>query len=1275
MAENRWTAEQQKAIDTRHCNLLVAAAAGSGKTAVLVERIIKIVLNEEKPVDIDKLLVVTFTKAAAAEMRERIGEAITRELDKNPASKVLQRQITLLNKANITTIHSFCLSVIKNNFHKVDLDPGFRISDDTEATLLQQETLQELLEKKYEEELDKALNESSFLKLVDSFGGKKDDSNLQQLILELYSFVMSGPWPEKWLKEAAKGYEVTADFATASKSVKNVEPSPKWFQVIQDYLTNELKGLRATFEKAYSIVKNGSGLEKYEPNFKSELEAIEKLMASTNCSWQELYESFNSIEFQRLKPVGKDADKIAADKAKALRDSVKDKLKAMSKELFSVTPEDHITAINEMHDVVEALTEVVVEFIDSYGQKKKEKSLLDFSDLEHLALDILTDIDDAGAAKASEIALNLQDSFEEIFVDEYQDSNKVQEVLVSMVSKTNREVPNVFMVGDVKQSIYRFRKAEPGIFLNKYENYSDREGERNRKITLYKNFRSRKEVLNAVNYVFKSIMSKYVGELEYTDLEALNLGASYPEKHNPVELHIIDKAAGNTTQGPEEAEDADSEEQYEEIEEGRFGTFEQEANSVQVEARLVGNRIKQLLYSDDGDGFKVFDKNTGGFRRVEPKDIVVLMRATTAWAPVFMEELKQMSLNVYADSDTGYFKTIEVQTMMSLLQVIDNPMQDIPLLAVLRSPIFSFTTEELIDIRMMDKGIPYYEALKQFVAEESLSDTTQPQTQNPTQQKVSQFFATLHRFREASIHKPIDELIWYLLQESGYYAYAGAMVNGAQRQANLKLLFVRARQFEATSYKGLFNFINFIDKLRKGSGDKDTAKILGENDNVVRIMSIHKSKGLEFPVVILAGTGKMFNASDTRKKMLLHQDLGIGSDYVNFERRITYPTIIKRALKKKIELEGLSEEMRVLYVALTRAKEKLIITGSINDLEKTCNKWTAVAQEAEEKLPQHLVAKGKCFLDWLGPVVARHKYGEELRAIAAAEETSLVEDSSSWQVYTWQPGDIIAEATEAIKAEDSASLDILEEKLGKSKEISQLVLDRLNWQYSFKEATKLPTKITVTELKRRINVLPEDEGEAVAYLESLAVTPAFMQGDHRLTAAERGTAMHSFMQHVDLKAKISFESFVDQVADLVRREILTPQQAKAIDLDKILAFFESSIGLRMLSATEVNREVPFFMRLSVTEIQGDLPNALYENESIMLQGIIDCYFRDGKDIVLLDYKTDFVLEQNINNLADRYKVQLQYYARALAQITGKEVKQCYLYLFHLDRELEVKIFE
>lgn len=1262
MGETKWTKEQEQAIITRDCNLLVAAAAGSGKTAVLVERIIRIITSEEKTVDIDKLLVVTFTNATAAEMRERIGEAIAKALEKNPNSKTLQRQLTLLNKANITTMHSFCLNIIKNNFHSIDLDPNFRIADATEEILLKNETLQELFEDCYEETENSS--EKDFLTLVESYGGGRDDLKLQELVLNLYEFVISGPWPENWLKDMCLDFKVKEDFDFGRS---------KWGRVIIESIKIELKGIEGIINKCIDTLHGVFGLEPYEETFKKDLSILAHLLNLCDSTWKELYDDFTTYKFATIGRLDKklDFDKELAESIKAVRDNrIKKKLNDIRDDIFRFEPEQIRENLIKLYPVIKCLSELVIKFKDKYDIKKRERGLLDFSDLEHLALNILTELNDNGERVPSETAKELRNHFEEVLVDEYQDSNMVQEVIINMVSRKFTNSSNVFMVGDIKQSIYRFRQAEPKLFLEKYETYSSEEDSKDRVIKLYKNFRSCEEIINGVNYIFKSVMSKTVGELEYNENEALNLGASFKINDNEdtkvqgeLELHLIEKVEVNKNDILE----------IESEEEESIGSENDEENidNIQLEARVVARRIKELFNTKDGKTFKVYDKNTDSYRRVQFRDIVILLRATKNYAPIFVKELGEEGIPVYADAGGGYFETIEIRTIMSLLQIIDNPLQDIPLIAVLRSPIFSFNPEELIDIRLIDKKIPFYEAIKKY--SEEVNDLE-------IKNKLLDFLKSLNLWRKKALHMPIDELIWYLFSATGYYGYAGAMPSGTQRQANLRILFERARQFEQTSYRGLFNFVTFINRLKTSSGDMGSAKILGENEDVVRIMSIHKSKGLEFPVVILSGTGKNFNLMDINKAVLFHQDLGVGPDYVDPLRRISYPTMIKLALKRKIKLETLSEEMRILYVAFTRAKEKLIITGTVKSLKDSCSKWWESIDEKLDKVPEYSILKGRSYLDWIGPAIAKHMDGSVLRSLAEVDctkENKLNLDSSHWSVKVWTKKDILVDNNKS-KEIDEASVDYKSlNKLMSEKPESKFrseVERRLSWRYLYKEASKIPAKLSVTELKRLGNELFSDEYTSNMFTSKLLKKPLFLEAKKGLSGAERGTVLHFVMQHLDFMRVNSFRAISEQLKEMIQKELLTEEQAMSVNIENIIRFFKSNIGERLLSVKhldkDIKRETPFFMKLKGREMLKYISEEIYKDEVTILQGVIDVYFKEDDGIVLIDYKTDYATEENMEEIKIRYEKQLYYYTEALERMTGLPVKEKYIYLFSNGRVIQ-----
>ncbi len=1259
--ETKWTDEQLLAIETRGKNLLVAAAAGSGKTAVLVERIIKIITDDNNPVDIDKLLVVTFTNAAASEMRERIGDAISKKLEEMPDSKMLQRQLALLNKSNITTIHSFCLDIIKNNFHLIDLDPGFRIGDETECTLIKQDVLIELFEDKYDKE------DEDFLNLIEAYCTNRDDERLKEIVLKLYNFSMSGPWPSVWLREKAQEFNIN--------SLDELEKA-SWYKVLKESLYLDLNNAKNGLDEAIKICEEDSELAPYLLTLKPELNGIENAINSLNLNLEQIYKAIKDIEFAyRIKTVKKGlGDELDKKKVKSLRDDVKKKINQIKGGVFSVSLDETLNGIKNMYPIIKSLTELVIEFSDRYVKKKMERVILDFNDLEHLCLKILTCNDENGEVYASSVAQKFREKFEEVLVDEYQDSNNVQETIISMVSRKDLDNPNVFMVGDVKQSIYRFRQAKPELFLEKYNSYSEEDNKKNRKIMLYKNFRSREEVIKGVNFIFKSLMSKTVGELDYTDKEALNLGASYDEinKDNvyfqdnefidldkievsgALELHILDKSS-DFEDGKNEINDEDDKE----------NDNEEDLSAVAIEARIIAKRIKELINPSDGKCFMVFDKNLNRYRKITYKDIVILLRSTKNWADTIVEELSFGGIPVYADINTGYFQTIEIRTIMSLLHIIDNPMQDIYTIASMRSPIFAFTSEELADIRILNRDNYFYLNVKDIA-----EDVYDERINKSLKDKCVYFIEKIGSWREKSLYMPIDEFLWYLYSDTSYYGYVGAMVNGIQRQANLRILFQRAKQYEQTSFKGLFNFINFINKLRKSSGDLGTAKILGENEDVVRIMSIHKSKGLEFPVVFLSGCGKQFNLRDINDSLLFHEELGIGADCIDIKKRIRYTTLQKYAIKKKFELETLSEEMRILYVALTRAKEKLIITGSSYNLQKDIDACYKAGVKGFNKVIPSELLKQKSYLKWIMTALIKHKDGDILRQ-GKNEFVEISDDLSSWKINFHKKSDFGTENVEdSIEKKNISILSLNYSNF----EVDEEIRKRLEFRYKYRDVCSVPSNISVSDIKKAEEEIFEPQAENLFSEEKNRKKPKFIMEEKGLSKAEKGTAMHFVMQKLDLNKVNLLNEIKEQIKNMFEKGLITKDEEESINIFKIQKFFKSNLGQRLLKAYKENkqvfRELPFITEIPVKRIEKDLIDKIFNNEKLRLQGIIDCFFEEDDGIVLLDYKTDYVENGKEKEILDKYRVQIDLYTETLERVIGKKVKERYLYLFGIDKEVK-----
>ena len=828
MSKVNWTKEQQDAIYEKGSNILVAAAAGSGKTAVLVERIINKIIKDR--IDIDKLLVVTFTNAAASEMRERVLDAIYKKLEDNPDDDNLQRQITLLNKASICTIDSFCLEVVRNNFYELDnISPNFRIADTAEIELLKQEVIEDIFETKYEEE-----NED-FAKLINTYTSYRDDTPLKELILKIYSYIQSNPFPEKWLNEKIEMFNLKEDLE------KDFADTP-WGEELLKEIDDELIDSLTTLENVSNSLYCEPELEKFWQTIRNDIDMLQTLKNNLE-TWDKAYEINQNLKFVTW-PRQK-VDSEIKDNAKIERDEVKKKLSKVLDKILICDSKQANEDIYDMYKILSKLEKIILEFGKEFLKRKRDKNIVDFNDIEHLALNILLK-EENGKIIPTEVAKRYQEKFVEIAIDEYQDSNLVQEYILNSVSNGN----NVFMVGDVKQSIYKFRQAMPELFLDKYQTYQNKEyrkQEDNLKIQLFKNFRSREKILKFTNIIFQDIMSSILGDIEYNEEEYLNLGADYSEINQDLktEIDIINLV---------EEQDSEVEEKQEDEEQERL-------EDIEVEAKFVANKIKKLI----DEKFQVWDRKKNTYRDIEYKDIVVLLRSTSNLAPLYEQEILSQDLPVFSDSSQEYLDSIEIQTTMSLLKIIDNPIQDIPLVTVLRSFIGKFSDDELVQIRLSDKFDDFYTCMKKASIDVG----------KELKEKIENFLGKLESWRKEQEYLALDELIWKIYMDTGFYNYVGLMPNGNLRQANLKMLFQKAKKYENANFKGLYNFINFIDKLKLSSGDLGSAKLIGENDNVIRIMSIHKSKGLEFPVVFLSSTGKQFNLMDLNQNLLLHQDMGI----------------------------------------------------------------------------------------------------------------------------------------------------------------------------------------------------------------------------------------------------------------------------------------------------------------------------------------------------------------------------------------------------------------
>lgn len=1214
-AHETFTDEQWKAIYASGKDLLVSAAAGSGKTKVLITRMIEKVLDKEQPIDVDQLLVVTFTNAAAAEMRHRMASALEEAIAADPSSAHLRRQLNLLNKAQISSLHSFCLQVVRQYSYTIDVDPGFRIADPAEAAILRDDTIAAVLEEAYG-----AADPEEMYRLSDSFTADRNDQAIETLIDKLYDYSRVHPDPAEWLDMIPTQYEIADDAAIDDLPFT----APLKLSILHTLeeaktMTNDLKRTAEMIDGPLPLLDTAAKDEAW-------IDGAVRTVAEG--SWEDAYHYFETLTWARAAAIKKDScDEQLAKRGKAIRESVKKTVTALKETYFTRTPARLLEEIRLMAPHMKTLTALVEQFAAGYQKLKEERGVVDFSDLEHYALQILSKEQD-GELVPSDIAADYRNRFAEVLVDEYQDTNFLQEAILQLVKRGGEEDGNLFMVGDVKQSIYRFRLAEPGLFLAKYSRFTEGQQDSGMKIDLNANFRSRPEVLDATNFIFRQIMGSRVGEIEYDEAAALKYGAQYPEK---------DASAGLTILYENEEDDELSEEQQ----------AQEELKKSQAEARFIAQKITEWQQS----GAQVADAFNGKERPLEYRDIVILMRSMT-WSAEIADELKAAGIPVYVELSSGYFDAIEVMIMLNTLRVIDNPYQDIPLVSVLRAPFIGMTENELAEIRLAKRNAPFYEALQLFI------ETGGAGIAASTQEKLQKFFIMLEDWRNRARHGSLSELIWQVYEDTHYYEMVGILPNGKQRQANLRALHDRAMAYEKTSFRGLFRFLRFIDRMRKRGDDLGEARFMSEKENVVRIMTIHASKGLEFPYVFIAGAGRPFNKMDFHNPYLFDQHFGLAVKAIDPEKRITFTSLPFLAVKEKKELEMRAEEMRVLYVAMTRAKEHLEIIASVKDIEKTITDWQdAQLLDESEPLPEYKRSRASGYLDWIGPAVARHT---DFAKFGTAAGGGLIDDASSWNINAL-PFSAFSAAGGAIEED---WLPVERAAAGADSELTAVIRDRFDARYPHEAAAGLPSKQTVSELKR-IALLELDRGDADPFEElapdvkqgaMLHQRPAFMQ-QRSLTKAEIGTAVHSVMQHIDLHSIHNEEDAQKFVSSLAAKELLTAEQAAAVEIPSVLAFKETALGQRMMRAQQVLREMPFTYALPAGG-----------GEHQLLQGIADCLFYEGGEWVLVDYKTDHVHgfrsdKALANEMQKRYGTQLNLYKRVLESILSISITEMLLYLF------------
>jgi ATP-dependent helicase/nuclease subunit A len=1200
----QWTEEQTAAMTVQGCNLLVSAAAGAGKTAVLVERIILMLCEKDQPADIDRLLVVTFTEAAAAEMRERIGTALEHEIHAG-GRQGLARQLALLNGAPISTLHSFCLDVIRRYFYLLELDPSFRVADEKEAVLLQQEVLDEVLEEAL------SAGEEAFLALAARFAGSKGDAGLGSQILRLYRFAWSNPDPAGWLNRAAMVYSRAAEGGgeTALES---------WLPPLRRQLKMAADSARMLLQQARSLLALPMAPLQYESTLDDELEQATLLSGLAEQPWPTLREHWLGVTFRRL-PGAKGADEDIKKAVQNLRNQAKKEIGGTAEAYFTRDLGDFLEEIRQQAPPVTALTSITRRFAAAYSRRKRQSGLVDFSDLEHYCLQILAEGNPAERIPSA-AARELQERFLQVLVDEYQDINPVQDAILTLVSRQDNPQPNLFMVGDVKQSIYRFRLGDPALFMERYARYAAEPSGRERRVLLRRNFRCREGVVAAVNYIFRQLMSRSAAEIEYDHDAELVCGAHYPQLQEgfpatgPVELHLLEREESTTETEDEQAEDLDA---------------------LEREGAVVAQQILGML----GDGQNpcwILDKETGRYRPAGYRDMVILLRATSGRANRLADVLARFGIPAHADMNSGYFTATEVETMLALLQIVDNPCQDIPLAAVLRSPLAGFSMGELAAIRLHGgKNGDFYQAVVAAAAADI------PELSG----RLQEFLARLDRWRTLARREKLAWFISEIYRESGYADYVAGLPDGPQRQANLRALFARARQFDRFSRQGLYRFLEFVAQLRRSGDDLGKAGALGENEDVVRIMSIHKSKGLEFPVVFLCDLGKRFQFQDLQGDILIHRHLGLALLAERPEEKLRYPTLPYLSLQLSGLAETRAEEMRILYVALTRAREKLVLVGSLRGLEKERENWRRVLTWPDLQLPAAELDRCRCYLDWLGRALIRHP---DITALAGEQG----EERSRFMLRIHQREDLLPPASPAgdtdMETCRQALLALQPLPDQASEEERAQIGAPLHFRYPHRQ-NPLPGKMSVTELKRLYEDPDPDEAERIQPVSWSR--PSFIQQQDGPTAAERGSLYHRVMQHLDLYSPLDAEGMTGQIQSLIRQGILSEDQARQLRSASIARFFRSEAGrIALVNRERVYREWPFTVILPDPSGEGTL-----------VQGIVDMLVETEAGFVLVDFKTDKMPPGGPAELVNRYRGQLGHYAMAVESILGKPVCRAYLY--------------
>lgn len=1164
----QWTDEQLAAITTRKRNLLVSAAAGSGKTALLIERIRRMIIEDK--IDVDRLLVLTFTRAAAAEMKERLTKAMMEELEKEGADiPFILQQINRLPSASISTLHAFCNTIVREYFQEGGVDPEFVLGNDTELLLMRQEAMENVFEKQYQKIPEKG--ETPFSRLIDAYTDNRSDTKLKDLVETIYNFLATQPCPVQWCEKALE--DLNADDVFSSR----------WGTDFKAMAFSELERACNLYDAAIEWCDDDEQFDKVRAFLSEEKRMILTALEALQTAFSDFYQCVRTITFRRLVISVKDAE-IQKDAIKAIRKEIKDGIKAM----LQWIPSDEGELLSQMHAMCQPMQDLIAlteEFSDCFKKMKEQRSMLDFNDLEQTALKILDN---------PAIARELQDRYVEVFLDEYQDTNDMQEAIIQKIIRKD----NYFMVGDVKQSIYRFRLADPSIFIGKYHSFK-KDDLNNRLILLNRNFRSCQGVIDSINSIFEIIMTEELGEVDYDEDAKLYKGLPFEGDYQKTQICLIE-------------EDGDTE----------FTPLEAEARSM---AKAIHQRV----------GTPFYDTKRGVERLLQYRDIGVLMRTVASRGEVFARIFTEMGIPVYFDGASQYYESTELTVMLNLLSLIDNRHQDIPLLGVMTSPIGDFTAGECAAIRLCYPDGMFWQAAEQYA--ETQKDALA--------EKLSQFYHQIETWQEASLMFTIEDFLWKVYLESGYYNFVAALPGGKQRVSNLRVLLRRASEYKQSTLHGLFSFIRYVERMKNYHYDMSPPGVLSENENVVRITTIHKSKGLEFPVVFLAGMGQNFNKQEKNYDVLLHKDLGICPKYINLELRGKTPTLASSVCREKGKNEKLSEEMRLLYVAMTRARDQLILTGTVKDAEKMLHKW-------EQGCTPYHFKKAQNFLDWIMPVVMNTKH-------------TVQHDDENWKIENAFFEINIAPPESALQLHSAQEKDEMRERPEVASALYQEIDRRMGFCYPYPQ-TMLPSKMSVTALKQLKNKqmhfqeIPERTPQ-----------PRFMfDTDTVFTPAEKGSALHFMMQHLALseygqsKDKIKFLEAERQ--RLVDMEMMEEALAQTVDLRQIHVFFKSEIGQRLMTSKSVYREKPFNYQIRPEHYGFEYSG------TVTVQGMIDCFFEEDGQWVLLDYKTDrYTTEEEKQALIKQYQLQIDLYAQALEELTGKDVKAKYLCLIKMGNNFQM----